>query len=101
MTRYLTIAHGVETMPTIENKTAKIEQISINIDRYRTPENEPTCAIDFEKGLFCDFYMSTIFKEKCFFDGDNNKLERSGKKQDGFLIPNKDCPVWSTDNARD
>jgi hypothetical protein len=63
---------------------------SVEIKRFRDAEGRPTCALDFDKGLFCPFAYSVRFgtTEAC----QGFHLDRRGGN--GLLIPHKYCPIW-------
>lgn len=60
---------------------------------------ERTCALDFEKGVVCEFYRTQHFgtHETCLFAPSagkrSEKLERRGSDGLGLLIPGKWCPL--------
>ena len=60
---------------------------------------ERTCALDFEKGLVCEFFRTQHFgtHETCLFAPSCGKrtemLERRGPNCMGLLIPGKWCPL--------
>jgi hypothetical protein len=75
------------------------EETCLKVVRYRDPDGNPTCAMDFDKGLICQFYQTERFgvSETCVFaplrGRYRDRLERRDEGK-GFLIPLKECPVW-------
>jgi len=74
------------------------EVFDLPVLRYRSKDNDITCAANFKTGEVCQFYMTSNFgtKELCFFDEDNRLFRRdhvTGKGH-GSLIPCKKCPLW-------
>lgn len=65
---------------------------------YRTPYGVQTCASNWETGDICIFLQTYKFgcAETCFFIPDQNRkkvLRRSGKNENGYLIPFNNCPL--------
>jgi len=66
------------------------EVFKLKVHRYRTPEGQPTCAINFEKGDVCMFYRTQRFGtfEVCEFA--SKRIERPKD----YLAPVDNCPIW-------
>ena len=68
-------------------------KITIEVEQYHTPEGLPTCAVDWEEGLVCQFLRVAGMcgkQEVCVLM--NRDLRRSNGGC-GFLIPANGCPV--------
>ena len=80
------------------NYTSEI--ISLPVKRYKDDQGNPTCAVDFETGEVCQFYITQRFgcHEGCLLSeqhkGPFQAMHRRGNDGGGTLIPLKDCPVW-------
>ena len=75
----------------------------IEVVFYRDSENNPTCAIDFNKGEVCKFYRTQRFgtNETCVFSDQNGKYAQTlNRRKDGLgtLIPCENCPIWNKNN---
>ena len=82
------------------------ELVTVTYARYRTPDGEPTCAVDFTDGRYCPFYreQNTGFRETCILCPDTEidrqgmhtrLIRRPGKgKGLGYLVPGTWCPLW-------
>lgn len=74
------------------------ENCLLPITRFRTEEGEPACATNFDTGEVCPFFavskMGVV--ETCMFAKNGELLHRGGEHGTGFLIPLRDCPVWSS-----
>lgn len=78
-------------------------QVSIPAKRYRTNDGEPTCARSFQSGDACPFVATFPF----VLNGICGLVTSTTDKQlpgdialvdpgeSGFLVPHKDCPLWS------
>lgn len=73
-------------------------QVSVPTKRYRTNVGDPTCANHFPEGRVCDFLITDGSIGYCVMLGGREgpviKRER-GTHEIGYLIPHKDCPLWS------
>ena len=83
------------------------EQITVVLERLRTPTGEPTCAVSFaEEGYeVCKFLRTQRFgvNETCVFAPEGYKgytetmqrgIDSQGEKGNGYLIPGCWCPLW-------
>jgi hypothetical protein len=79
------------------------EKISLEFERYRDKDNNPTCACSFEASNFevCKFYRTQNFgtHESCIFapegyKGIMQRLDRREPNKLGTLIPGDWCPLW-------
>jgi hypothetical protein len=68
------------------------ETINIAVDRYTTPEGQPTCSLNVDTGEVCRFIggRNFGFTSVCMLSG--NDVHRAGGN--GFHVPEKSCPVW-------
>lgn len=68
-----------------------MEQVTITVERYRTPKGEPTCCGKFTEGHFCRFLGRRNFGAEwvCMFGEAKQLFER-----DGYLYPHPDCEIW-------
>lgn len=74
------------------------EKVSIGFTRYRTPDGEPTCALDFRAGIACPYFrVAGMFgqRETCLFAPEGKILFRGGTDSLGYLIPGDWCPLWT------
>lgn len=80
------------------------EKVNLTVTKYMTPVGKQTCALNFETGEVCIFYRTQRFGtcETCLFVAENHRgigriLKRevgsNGIPGDGFLIPDKECPI--------
>lgn len=77
-------------------------QISISVKRYRTDAGDPTCAKSFPQGHVCDFLIADPFALGSIgycamlggMEGPVIRRER-GTNDLRYLLPHKDCPLWS------
>lgn len=81
------------------NYTSEI--VSLPVKRYKDDQGNPTCAVDFETGEVCQFYITQRFgcHEGCLlFELHRNLYLGLHRREDGngTLIPMDKCPVWST-----
>ena len=70
-----------------------MEQVSIQITVYRTPDGRHTCSSGWNEGRICPFLMTRKMgtDDRCFWDYDRPLL----RDEDGFgwLIPGEKCPL--------
>lgn len=72
---------------------------TMQVVRYRDKAGVPTCAMDFDRGKVCKFYMSQKWgtHETCVFAEYYGKYWEPLKRREngvGNLIPLKQCPIW-------
>ena len=70
------------------------EYATITIERFRDPDDNPTCSTI---NGSCEFALTRNFGtyNSCFFE--NVPLYRNNGGV-GFLQPHKKCPIWSKDD---
>ncbi len=79
------------------------EKVNLTVTKYVTPDGKQTCALNFVTGEVCTFYRTQRFGtfECCLFMEDYGGFVRQLKRDvgsnnvlgDGFLIPDKECPI--------
>jgi hypothetical protein len=69
-----------------------MKTITLQVEQFKTPTGEPTCALNWAKGKVCPFVFSTRMGtvESCHFGGE---IHRKGGE--GFMIPVENCKVWN------
>lgn len=70
----------------------KEEIVYVPMKRYRTPKGKKTCASNFVGKKYCSL-LKTDICEQNYFCGMTD--ERLTLNKEGFLIPLRNCPVWS------
>lgn len=80
------------------------ERVNLTVTKLITPSGKQTCALNFETGEVCAFYRTQRMgtHETCLFlEAGHGGIARmllrdvstKGVPGDGFLIPDKDCPI--------
>lgn len=97
-----------------DDAKASAELVSLQVERYRDPDGNPTCAIDFDTDKVCRFYRTGKFglTDTCVFAKGygvqsftspsdlSDVMFRRGPDGLGLLIPLYYCPVWSDEAAK-
>lgn len=69
-----------------------IEQTTINVMRFRSPDGLPTCCADHAAGKTCRFLAVRNFFT---IDVCTLGVQRDmGPRHEGFLRPDEKCEVW-------
>ena len=73
------------------------EKVTLEVDRFRTPDGQPTCCSDVEKGHICLFMGTSAYgtRDVCMF-GEQKDLRRGSYRY--YTVPHKDCPLWTGAN---
>jgi hypothetical protein len=85
------IVTDAETFPALTQGSVEFALVR----KYRTPNGEPTCAVNIQTGHSCLLLGSKCFgsKDICLLDSDTPLLRR-GDDGLGYLIPSESCPFW-------
>lgn len=72
-----------------------IETYNMEIERYRTPDGKPTCAVSFPDNHVCIFHVTTGFgtRDSCYWLG-GYPINKYGEGDEGFMKPDSRCPIW-------
>jgi len=78
-------------------------RLETEVVRYRTPDGEPTCAVDFEAGEVCGYFRTQRMgvHETCLFAPEDYKgfgerlLRQGGSLPCGYLVPGSWCPLFA------
>lgn len=66
------------------------------LKRYRTPAGDKTCARSFHEGHVCEFLVVDGPIGYCaILGGRQGPVIERERGMMGFLVPRKDCPLWS------
>lgn len=81
-------------------KSLTAEPAEIRLTRYRDEDGQPTCAVDFDRGLVCRCYLTQRMgcHETCMFADKSGLYWRGMERRNdgkGTLIPLDNCPVWA------
>ena len=70
-----------------------MEQTTIVIERYRSPDGQPTCCSDFTAGKICRFLGVRRFGtvDVCTLGRDRDLM----RGESGFTMPDEMCEVWA------
>ena len=70
----------------------KEETVYIPIKRYRTLKGKRTCASNIKGKKYCPLLKTDAISQNFFCGMTDERLTRN---KEGFLIPLRNCPIWS------
>ena len=70
----------------------RIETVDLPVRRFRCKSGKPTCALNMEKGEFCQFLLSRRFGTTMVCGVFGRDIPYFGR---GWPKPLADCPVWA------